>query len=159
MARTGFDPANTSDTTALYTLGLILEYGGNWYQYLLNSDQATANGDAMRYTATVSTANGGTAPTVNSRLVASGGTPASVSNNAIAGIAVGVVGASKYGWFMVRGYHSAVKCAAGVAAGDVLTADTVTDLYVKTMAAVTSKPCGVARTAAAANLCTAYINV
>jgi len=159
MARTGFDPANTSDTTALYTLGLVLEYGGNWYRYLLNSDAATANGDAMRPTATVSTANGGTAETVNNRRVAGGGTPAAVADTAIVGIAVGVVGAGKYGWFLVRGYHSAVKCAAAVAAGDVLTADTVADLYVKTMAAVTSKPCGTARTAAAANLCTAYINV
>lgn len=159
MARVGFDPTIVSDATALYPLGLILEYNGSWYRYLLNSDQATAAGDAMHPTATVTTANGGTAETVNNRLVATGGTPASVCNTAISGIAVGVVAAGSYGFFLVNGYYAAVKCAAGVTAGDTLTCSTATDRYVMTIAAATSKPCGVARTSAAANLCGAYITI
>ncbi len=156
MARTGFDPTTTSDQTALYTLGLILEWKGNLYRYLLNSDAATAAGDCMRYTATVSTAQGGTAPTVNNRLVASGGTPTAVTNNCIAGIAVGVVAASYYGFFLVRGYYAAVKCEA-ISAGDILKASAATDARVTVVSAATHAGQGVALTNAAANLCAAEI--
>jgi hypothetical protein len=157
MARTGFDPSTYSSATADYTLGVILEYAGNHYRYLLNSDAATANGDCMHYTATVTTQRGGTAPTVNNRLIASGGTPASVSNNCMAGIAVGVVAASQYGWFLVRGYHAAVKCEAGVNAGDVLKASAATDLRVTVVSAATHAGQGMALTTVAANLIQAEI--
>ena len=159
MGRVGFNPSAISDTTAQYTLGQELEYLGCVYRYFLNSDQATAAGDCMRFSATTSTANGGTAPTVNRRLIATGGTPASVSNIKAAGIAVGVVGASAYGFFLIRGYCAVVGATAGMAAGVSITPSTATDAIVMATAAATSVPCGVSITATAAGFCTAYIDI
>lgn len=159
MGRGGFNPNTISDATAQYSLGEELLYLGCAYRYYLNSDQATVAGDAMRYTATVSTANGGTAPTVNRRLVATGGTPASVSNLACAGIAVGVVGAGAYGFFLVRGYCAVVGATAGMLAGVVITTSTATDAITMATAAATSKSCGVSITATAGGFCTAYIEI
>lgn len=157
MARTGFDPTTISDTTAAYVLGGILVYQGMSYRYVLNSDNATAAGDVLRPTATVSTQNGGTWVTVNNRLVASGGTPAAVSNNSMAGIAVGVIGAAKYGFILVNGYYASVKCEAGVNAGDLIKPSAATDARVNVVSAATMRGGGQATANVAGNLIPALI--
>lgn len=158
--RIGFDPSTVSDSTARFILGDEFTYNGRTFRYYKNtSGAATVAGDCMRFTATITTANGGTAPNVNRRLVATGGTEPTISNIQCAGIAMGVVAVSNYGFFLVRGYCATVAATAGMAAAVSITPSTATDALVMATAAATSNSCGVSITAEAAGFCTAWIEV
>lgn len=147
----GFDPSvyNSSSNTEGFTLGQTYDYNGRLFRFVQNStDAALANGAVAVWASLTNYVVTGA-----SRATAIGG----VAPNAPAGVAVGAVSISNYGFILVKGLHTAVISTATTALVPQMasaTADTCTDV-----AAATDNPFGVSLTATAAGICTVQVDI
>ncbi|MDD5501600.1 MAG: hypothetical protein PHH57_08005, partial [Candidatus Omnitrophica bacterium] len=133
MYNTIFHTAVTAnDSTAKEQLGAIrweysTTYGWRCYKYVqAASDTTVANGTALAYTDYTRTVVSSDRDDTNA--------------NWIAGVGVGAITASYYGWIQIKGYHSVVATDAGddIAIGDALILHASTDGVVDCTAAGTA---------------------
>lgn len=97
----GFDPGSYTNTVGTdFTLGGVYTYNGREFIFVLNSagaSDAIADGDVCAW-ASASTG-----------AVTNGGTTSPLTGNPVAGVGVGSIPASKYGFLLFRGKHTNVK--------------------------------------------------